>query len=288
MDERDYACYVYAIARPRNDRPMRPLPVVGIGPKFPSGGQSPICALAYRDLRALYSCVPLSEFGPAALESHLADTDWTLALVLAHQKVLGALLDDYTLVPLRFCSLYSRESQVQAVLAQHAESFARTLDRLQGTLEWGVKVYCDRRWLIESLAANSPSFQAQREQIAQIAPGAAYFLRKKLEQAAQREAAQLAAACAHDSHGRLAACAREAVVNPPQLAEMHRRRAEMILNGAYLIDERSAETFRATCSALAAAYPEQGFEYELTGPWPPYNFANVTLVETSHEHSPGR
>ncbi len=278
MDERAYACYVYAIVRPRDDQTTRLLPAAGIWP------QSPVCALSCGDLLALYSRVPLSEFGPAALESHLEDTDWALALVLAHQRVLGDLLDEYTLIPLRFCSLYSSEAQVQTLLAQHAETFVRTLDRLQGATEWGVKLYCDRRLLVESLAANSPAFQAQREQIARAAPGAAYFLRKKLEQAAQNEAAQVAEACAHDSHGRLAACVREAVVNPSQAAELHRRRGEMILNGAYLIDDRSTETFRATWSELAATYAQQGFEYELSGPWPPYNFTNMKLAETSHEH----
>jgi hypothetical protein len=47
----------------------------------------------------------------------------------------------------------------------------------------------------------------------------------------------------------------------------------MVLNGAYLVDEANLEAFGAALAALEETYAAQGFEYELTGPWPPYHFA---------------
>ncbi|MFQ5814466.1 MAG: GvpL/GvpF family gas vesicle protein [Anaerolineae bacterium] len=55
---------------------------------------------------------------------------------------------------------------------------------------------------------------------------------------------------------------------------------EMVLNGAYLVDETELEAFRTVLATLEPTYADQGFEYELTGPWPPYNFAALELAES--------
>jgi hypothetical protein len=46
----------------------------------------------------------------------------------------------------------------------------------------------------------------------------------------------------------------------------------MVLNGAYLVPDGD-ERLRSEVDRLAADHAELGVEYELTGPWPPHNFA---------------
>ena len=41
--------------------------------------------------------------------------------------------------------------------------------------------------------------------------------------------------------------------------------------------------FRTTLDALMSPFNSQGFELELTGPWPPYNFATNGRHEDNHE-----
>ena len=45
----------------------------------------------------------------------------------------------------------------------------------------------------------------------------------------------------------------------------------MILNGAYLAMDGGAALSTET-AALAAEHDARGISFELTGPWPPYNF----------------
>ena len=46
----------------------------------------------------------------------------------------------------------------------------------------------------------------------------------------------------------------------------------MFLNGAYLVAADRVRAFRAALDELEAEVGPKGAVYELTGPWPPYNF----------------
>ena len=46
----------------------------------------------------------------------------------------------------------------------------------------------------------------------------------------------------------------------------------MILNGAYLVRTDADRGFREALSALERTYADDGVQFDLTGPWPPYNF----------------
>lgn len=265
------AYYVCAVARPRASRAAAPSSVEGIVP-----GTS-VHTLLYRDLLAVISPVPLAEFGTEALEANLQDVDWTSDRVLAHHRILTTLLDGYTLIPFKFCTLFSSEDRVQDMMRRHYGVLDQALCRLEGAVEWGVKLYYDRERLMTWVQDKSEAFRPQREKITQAREGTAYFLRKKLQRAAEEEVERTAEICAEQSHRRLSECVREAVANSVQPAQIHRRPEEMILNGAYLVDESQLAAFWETLATLEATYADQGFQYELIGPWPPYNFTNLEL-----------
>jgi len=51
----------------------------------------------------------------------------------------------------------------------------------------------------------------------------------------------------------------------------------MLLNGAYLV-ERGETRLDEAVRNLEQRYGERGVTYELTGPWPPYNFVPRDLA----------
>jgi hypothetical protein len=260
--------YVYAVGRPRH---------AGMAGRLPGEGiveHSPVQALAYRDLLCLYSRVPLDQFGREAVEQNLQEPDWVRRRVLAHQAVLISLLSHYTIVPFRFCTVYLGEDRVLSALDAHYAPLDRALRELQGATEWGVKAFSNMEILAAHVEATSTGLQAQREAVARAKPGTAYFLRKKLEQAARREAEPAATQMAQALHARLAAQARRARVNTMQSAAEHGQCDEMFLNAAYLVDDENWPAFRAAFDGLAESFGAQGFTLDLTGPWPPYNFAD--------------
>jgi hypothetical protein len=85
--------------------------------------------------------------------------------------------------------------------------------------------------------------------------------------------------CARASHERLAAAAEEARANPPQPPELSGRTDEMLLNGAYLV-RRDDGRLTDAVDELQSLYGPRGVTYEVTGPWPPYNFVPPEVVGT--------
>lgn len=276
-DGNAHANYVYAVARPRVNCEPGSLPREGILP------QSPVQSLIYRDVMAVFSPVPLTVFRLPALEAHMQDMDWARERVLAHQRVLAAILHEYTLLPFKFCTLYNSEMQVQEMLARHYGDLDMTLKRLEGAFEWGVKIYCDLQQVVDWVQESSPVFQPQREKIAQASTGTGYFLQKKLKQAAQEQAYQSVDASLLKIQQSLDKYIKEFITNPIQPPQVHGREAEMVFNGAYLVDENDFVTFQETLSSLEGTYAPQSFLFELTGPWPPYNFVLLEFEEFNYE-----
>jgi hypothetical protein len=83
--------------------------------------------------------------------------------------------------------------------------------------------------------------------------------------------------CALDSHERLAEAALAAKANRAQPSELSGRAEQMLLNGAYLV-ERGDSRIEEAVRDLEQRYGERGVTYELTGPWPPYNFVPRDLA----------
>jgi hypothetical protein len=49
----------------------------------------------------------------------------------------------------------------------------------------------------------------------------------------------------------------------------------MFLNGAYLVRVAGEGEFREAVESLRGELGPEGISFELTGPWPPYNFVEV-------------
>lgn len=257
MNDGGAALYVYGVVPSEN--PPELADVAGIEPS------QPVVLVQHDDVAAIASAVPLEEFGSDAIDGHLHDPNWLEDKVRAHDAVLEAALARTTVVPFRFGAIYLGEEQVRQMLADRPE-LADVLSRLNGTVELGVKGILRPDSFRERLGAERGIDQ-------EAAPsGRAYMERKRLDRDVDEAMSTFATECASDSHESLAAVAADARANPVQRPEVLGPEREMLLNGAYLVDADHVDAFRSALSALQERYGPDGVTYELTGPWPPYNF----------------
>jgi hypothetical protein len=221
-------------------------------------------AVAEGDLAALVSPVPLAEYGDERLREHLEDIEWLEKTARGHEGVLEHVLNRAAIVPLRLCTLYRDREGIRRMLQQHAEALSGSLATVEGSTEWGVKVFLDQ----ERAGAGPPS----PEETQPSASGAGYLAKRQRERQATRQRDEMCEECVEEVHGMMAAIARDARLNPVQRPEAHGRRAEMLLNGAYLVGQDQVGEFSRGISLLQSRWSPRGFAVELTGPWPPYNF----------------
>ena len=219
-------------------------------------------------IAAVASAVALDEFGEEALREHLDDLAWLETHARRHEHLLDRVREQATLVPMRLCTIYRDERSVREMLAREHAFLADALERLQGRTEWGVKAYLGARG--EQIADAGEDAEIGEE----LGPGAGYLMRRRVLEERQERSEALVDECCERMHAELAAASVEAKVNPVQLRELSQREDPMVFNGVYLVADASADAFTAVVEALHVELAHEGFELELTGPWPPYNFVN--------------
>ena len=164
-----------------------------------------------------------------------------------HEVVVETAMDRGAVLPMRVGSSFIDGSELLEALRSHRHELLRSLQRVDGAVEVGVRAVLD--------ANGTKSADPEVSRQAATGRGTAYML-SRLEQQSSSE--RLATAI----HAPLATLAREATWQvqsgePPRLV------------AAYLVDRARIESFAAHVTELER---ESGIAIVCTGPWPPYSF----------------
>ncbi|MFD5814321.1 GvpL/GvpF family gas vesicle protein [Streptomyces sp. NPDC127038] len=228
--------YVYAICRPFSAALSAELTGVGgVPPKL----------LRHGDLIAVVGAVPEREFAAEPLRRRLEDAFWLEATARAHQGVIDALTAVTSPLPLRLATVLRDDSGVRVMMEERREDFLRTLDRLDGRVEWDVSVYAGAT---EDTGTSETSGNLAEE-----------FTRRLHDTLSE---------CAEEN--RLLAPRRQETVREPSLEEA----GEKIFDAAYLVPRAESGEFVERVNGKAGEEP--GMRVELTGPWAAYSFTRST------------
>lgn len=225
-------------------------------------------------LSAIVSAVPLGVYGEGALSERLSDATWTATRALRHERVAEHFARRTAVVPLRFGAIYLRREGVERMLEGRVAQFRAVLARLEGREEWGLNVYVERARLREEVTRLSERLREMAERADASAPGQAYLLRKKIEGLRDEEARAETRRVARDTEEMLGATC-DGAARLRVLKDEATEQGELAARLAFLVPREGFDSFRAAAERLADRYTPLGFRFELTGPWPAYNFAAV-------------
>ena len=252
-------------------------------------GETKVRTAASCGLTVLVSDVSLADFGEAALRENLENLDWLDEVAREHHYVIDAAARLFPLLPARLATVYFGDAGVCAALASRRERLRDTLRRVGGRVEWGVKAYATpepgdagtaRRGSAGARAAGDPGPRTERtgtgggETAGGETGGAglAYLKRRRAQLSAGRDSRVAAAGGAQTVHAELSGRAAAARLHPPQSPQLSGVRQPMLLNASYLLDAANVVSFTEAVAGQATSHPE--LRIELTGPWPPYSFAD--------------
>lgn len=163
-------------------------------------------------------------------------------LVLHHERVVEAIMATGAVLPLRFGTQLEHEEQLADLLAARRDELRRSLERVRGRTELGVRV----------IPVRPPSGSQADE-----TTGRDYLLARVRVHRRHQQAIE-------DVHAALGALSAASYIRQPGAAPA-------ILVAAYLVDSERVAEFRRQADQLAGRPP--GTRLIVTGPWPPYSFA---------------
>lgn len=250
--------YVYAVCRPfRAAHEDGPAGIGGVPPRL----------LPHEGLVAVVGTVPETDFAEEPLRARLEDLEWLTATARAHQGVVDWLTAVTTPLPLRLATVFRDDSGVRAMLQERADDFHHALDRLDGRVEWGVKVFA------ETETAPAP------EQPHKPATGRDYLRQRRLRQQAHAEIRENTEQFARRLHETLSGRAEDSRLHTPQNPALSGSSGRNVLNAAYLVPRAESEAFVTKVDQEKSGIP--GVRVELTGPWAAYSFSGVEEREAS-------
>ncbi|GHB16403.1 gas vesicle protein [Streptomyces viridiviolaceus] len=256
--------YVYAVCHPFGAALQAQLTgVAGDPPRL----------LNHHGLIAVVSHVPEADFSEEALRAHLEDLDWLAATARAHQQVIDALTAVTTPLPLRMATVFRDDSGVRVMMEEREDDFRRTLDRLEGRVEWGVKVYVETE--PEPSARPAPPGR-------KATSGRDYLRQRRMQTRAHEDQWAKAEELATRLHETLSSRADDATLHAPQNPTLSGAAGRNVLNAAYLVRRDVSEEFVEMVDRTKDDVP--GIRVELTGPWAAYSFAGE---ETTREENAG-
>jgi hypothetical protein len=223
-------------------------------------------------LAAVVSAVPLADYGEGALASRLADAAWTAVRALRHERVAEHFARRAGVAPLRFGAIYLKREGVERMLGERGAQLRAVLARLVGREEWGLNVYVERARLREEVTRVSARLRELSERAEGSTPGQGYLLRKKIEALRDEEARAETRRAAAEVERRLAQSS-DGAARLRVLRDEAAEQGELAARLAFLVSREKFDDFRAAAEVIAAEYTPLGFRFELTGPWPAYNFA---------------
>jgi hypothetical protein len=227
------------------------------------------------DLAALSSTVPRASYSEESLAEHLSDASWTAVRAMRHETVMEYVARRASVVPLRFGTIYLERAGVERMLEEKRRELAQIIERLRGREEWGVNVYCDQTTLLSSITSVSPVLRDLVERAAQASPGQSYLMQKKIDTLKVDEVRAALTRIIDEIEHELSQQSEDAKrlrVLKVEATEYGELKAKF----AFLIKRADFETFRDAAERLAQTHQATGVRLELTGPWPAYNFVELS------------
>ena len=245
--------YVYCVIK--SGQPLR-FGLLGIGPD-----PAEVHTVHYRDIAAIVSNTPMVVQDP------------TRENVLAHQRVNETVMQQHTVIPMSFGTVFKTDDDIMELLRSAYDAFTDVLNKMQDKFEFGLKVLWDRDQIIREIEDDDEDIRRLKGEISSQ-KGSTYFARmhygRLIDAALQARSERYV--------GEIFEGLRDVSVASRSNKPIGDR---MIMNAAFLVARNLEQAFDARVKDIGQQYDKLTFKY--TGPWPPYNFVNIRLkLERAH------
>jgi len=242
--------YIYGIIGTNEGRNFGP---IGIGERGDI-----VSTIGYEELSAVIS--------NSSLDKYVVNKE----NLIAHEKVMEEVMKNYTVLPMRFCTVASSAEEVRNLLRKRYLELKSLLKDMDNKIELGVKVFWkEMKVIFQELADEDQKIKSLKEKIAIKSIKDSYAEGIKLG-----KIVKTALEIKRDKEGREILNVLKRISYNFHLNET--QGDEMLINAVFLVDRTREREFDNQVHELVSKYsPRVKFKY--IGPTPPYNFVNLNL-----------
>ncbi|MDI6761030.1 MAG: GvpL/GvpF family gas vesicle protein [Candidatus Brocadiaceae bacterium] len=241
--------------------PVLFLPLVAEHQGYSIGALPPMLAVALSKL----------SWKVASLSKQVKEPGWVAKRVREHEYVVEEVMRNQAILPMKFLTLFKSEKSLLNTLIPHLSGLDHYLEHIQDKEEWSLKVYCDESRAMRHLLETDARLKEMDCKTVKT-PGERYLHKKRLQEMADEGLGNTLGRIIQDIHEALNSLSVEGITLKVHEKKVTQRAEDMLLNGAFLVSKLMLEVFKEMVEELKEGYGPWGLLFELTGPWPPYNF----------------
>lgn len=226
----------------------------------------------YNNIQAVVSRVSDVEFEDEAIRKYLENPEWVKEKALIHEDIIEEIMENYSVLPMRFLTIYNTEQNLLEFLKNHYEKILDNLMVAEMNIEYSVRVYCNKEILKKALMEEE-EIKTEIEVIASKPKGVAYMLMKKLNERIAVSIQNNLNCDAQDIYKAIESISEKIMMNEFQKSD--ESLIEKIFNVVILINRENYLNKIHKIEKLNEEYSEKGYHIEASGPWPIYNFINI-------------
>ncbi len=189
--------------------------------------------------------------------------------VLAYAEIVDDISKKYSILPMRYGSVVPSCTDVTALLEKNSELFIKALNRVMNKEEYSLRLFFSHQYQRTPVHEQSPDITCSSPDI--LLGGTEnknYLLKKYHQHRAEEKHVQYI-------ENIQSAVARDLKKITDIVDFKKRSTSGCIIDAVLLIDRVAKNELLAFVADMQSIYPEHNVI--LTGPWPPYNFAQIKL-----------
>ncbi|TKD70688.1 GvpL/GvpF family gas vesicle protein [Pseudalkalibacillus hwajinpoensis] len=263
--------YLYGLV-PSHEATTTPLPSIkGFD------GEGIIYPLSINEVTAFVCELEADQYSEETISNKINnDMEWLQEKAFHHHETVQQLAQQYTIVPLKFCTLYKNPDSLMQTVESNNEKLSETFKLLEGNEEWNLKIYCNDEELKKQVSESNTSIEAKRQEISQLSPGRQFFEKKKIDELINQELENEKNLFCEEIHEKLQKISLFGSIKKNWSKDVTGRKEKMAWNSVFLLPSANVEEFIEEIKLDEETYGVNGWDFEVSGPWPPYHFSSFT------------
>jgi hypothetical protein len=231
--------------------------------------------MVFNNFYLIVKNVSENEYSEENIKRNLSNIKWVETNARDHMDVIIRNMENNTVIPFKFGTIYHSEESLKKFINDYSESFAENFQNIKDKEEWSVKIYCNLKTLSEQIDELSEATAALEKQIRASSPGKAYLLERKKKQLIEEETDRLCKHFGQVYFDEFKMISDASFLNNLLPEEYTGRTDTMILNASFLVGKNSVTQFKDLSSNQIEKGRPLGFIIEPSGPWPLFSFVSI-------------